>query len=277
MNVTGHFPMTLIYHPAGYKSAKRLADALDVPALHHTEASNFTGGPLLRWGSYRKVPIKPTLEINSRSSLRAYRNRFEQLLILAQSGVIVPWFTSDYDTVVDYCRSPAEIKKFLMRDFPEDRQNTGGKGITIHNDIHSVPPHGHDMYMAFVPKYRQFRVHITVDATRTREVIHESEVILNSSGHIESFTPDSELRNSIPVWNLSTGFIYRYVQGERPNGVISQAKKAVAALSLDFGAVDVIVDPNMTPFVLEVNTAPALAGPTLAWYATRFSPLLQGA
>jgi hypothetical protein len=113
--------------------------------------------------------------------------------------------------------------------------------------------------MRFYPKQRQFRVHVVGDKTRTRELIH---------------THGDNDPSITPIWNLNTGFTYRHVNGERPKGVIPQAKAAVAALGLDFGAVDVIVHDDI-PMVLEVNTAPGLSDLTLAWYARHLGGLLD--
>lgn len=48
------------------------------------------------------------------------------------------------------------------------------------------------------------------------------------------------------------------------------AKKAVRALGLDFGAVDILVQEDGTPYVLEVNAAPGLGGTTPKLYADAF-------
>lgn len=48
------------------------------------------------------------------------------------------------------------------------------------------------------------------------------------------------------------------------------AKQAVKALGLDFGAVDVLVKEDGTPYVLEVNSSPGIGGTLPALYAETF-------
>lgn len=67
------------------------------------------------------------------------------------------------------------------------------------------------------------------------------------------------------------GWKISYIGGA-PEVLVSASRKAVEALRLDFGAVDVGVeeapDGMLSPVVLEVNTAPGLDSGTLALYAS---------
>lgn len=60
-------------------------------------------------------------------------------------------------------------------------------------------------------------------------------------------------------WKLS------YVGGA-PEAHVAEARKAMAALQLDFGAVDISTLSSGDPVVLEVNTCPGLEAPTLQRY-----------
>ena len=78
----------------------------------------------------------------------------------------------------------------------------------------------------------------------------------------------NEVRNYSNGWVFSANF-------ERSGDtwsdeVESEAIKAVKALNLDFGGVDVIWNRRQGVFVLEVNTACGLEGDTLTCYKEHF-------
>ena len=78
------------------------------------------------------------------------------------------------------------------------------------------------------------------------------------------------------VRNHSNGYIYARDGVRASNKMCVQSILAIRALGLDFGAVDLIVkrsDPEEM-YVLEVNTAPGLAGTTLEKYITAIGGLI---
>lgn len=240
----------LLYHPVGRVSGPRLADFMGIPhGRRLSKPSDF----LIRWGTAEKIRHHVTKEINPRSALRSYFSRIQQLTILRDAGVCVPEFSR---TPVGY--------PMLGRNERRGRSSSRGMGITYYPEPCAHPDHSY--YVRFYPKQRQFRVHVCNDSTRTRELIHELEVVGSDASNLEDAWAQ-------PIWNLNTGFTYRLVRGKRPKGVIPNAKLAVKSLGLDFGAVDVIVHDN-TPYVLEVNTAPGLSDMTMAWYAERLGDLV---
>lgn len=65
------------------------------------------------------------------------------------------------------------------------------------------------------------------------------------------------------------------VSKEVVTNVIAQSKAAVASLKYDFGAVDVIIDGDGNPYVLEVNSAPSLNEAGLSKYANRIIRIIN--
>ncbi|NIA10681.1 MAG: hypothetical protein GWP10_13375 [Nitrospiraceae bacterium] len=55
-----------------------------------------------------------------------------------------------------------------------------------------------------------------------------------------------------------------------PSDLVNEAKAAVKALTLDFGAVDCAIDYNNKAYIIEVNTGPGLQGKTLELYLNEF-------
>ncbi|MGL5016399.1 MAG: ATP-grasp domain-containing protein, partial [Bacteroidales bacterium] len=77
------------------------------------------------------------------------------------------------------------------------------------------------------------------------------------------------------VRNYHTGWIYASSDVRPNDAALRAAVDAVAALGLDFGAVDVITRRD-DAWVLEVNTAPGLQGTNLSTYAENFCRLYRG-
>lgn len=251
----------ILYHPVGGPSAKALAVFMGMNA--RMNPINDQPDWLIRWGSSKSVPFKGTQgTLNWASSLGAYKNRLAQLRILREGGVNVPLFCGNSLDGPFNLLQPSD--GIISRDFPKNGQNTGGDGIQFHDKDSGFvawPIAIHDMYMVFIPKERQFRVHVIRGQTRVREVMPDPQD--------EHWTP----ADSTPIWNLSTGFTYRVPQFPIPATVVPSAVQAVAALKLDFGAVDVItIGPKS--WVLEVNTAPGLHETTLKWYAEKFACIM---
>lgn len=79
------------------------------------------------------------------------------------------------------------------------------------------------------------------------------------------------------AWNVAQGGRFDNVRwGEWPTKVCQAALDAMAASPLDFGGVDVMVDAEGNPYVLEVNSAPSQTSPyrqecvarCIDWFAT---------
>lgn len=239
----------LLYHPIARTSAKRLAQWMGLTALTRLSPTAERLTHLIRYGSGKQIPLRPVVSaLNPRASLVRYSNRFQQLTLLHRAGVGVPHFTNPR------VQLPTRPEEYLYRRYPTNgRQLTGGEGIVLNPEN----PGTYDLAIHLVPKHRQFRVHVIGSRTRVRELV-----------------PDVTENKRNLVWNLDNGFTYRTPLSPVPPRVPTQAVAAIAALRLDFGAVDIVLTDLDISMVLEVNTAPGLCDSTLEWYGTNLGRLI---
>ncbi len=116
-----------------------------------------------------------------------------------------------------------------------------------------------DYYVQYVENIREFRVHIW-NGVSARAGIKIPRIA----------NPNNRFRSWSGGWKLDYGAA---CQEAIRQSVRTMAAQAVSALGLDFGAVDVGIKPNGTPFVFEVNTAPGLEGRTVDTYAEKILAL----
>jgi hypothetical protein len=133
-----------------------------------------------------------------------------------------------------------------------------GQGIVVMNtpeDFIEAP-----LYTKYFPKTHEYRVHIfrgdVLDITEKRR--------RNGAGG----------RESPVVWNHGNEYVYCRQGVACPEDVLDASRKAVEALGLDFGAVDVgYYQPENKVAVFEVNTAPGLVGTTLNKYVEKLNDI----
>jgi hypothetical protein len=116
------------------------------------------------------------------------------------------------------------------------------------------------LYTRYIFKEKEFRVH----ATRNKAFATHRKV--------------KDPKRDVVSWKVRSwknGFIFQRNNIE-PNQTRDELTvKAVAALGLDFGAVDIVEDKYGNFFVLEVNTAPGIEGQTVPLYAEAIRELAE--
>ncbi len=243
--------MTYIYpYKTGSRSAKALAAASHSRRIKR-EGSKFIGTPkkmVVNWGSSTmphsvkkggNVLNKPTRVKVAGNKLAA----FEAM----EEGVSIPAFTDDQETAMFWARRGHVV---VCR---EKLTGYGGDGIVIACNPDEVVPA--PLYTMYVKKKSEWRVHIFRD-----------EIIMLQRKARRLDVPDNEV--NWKVRNHANGFIFEHMEVNPPVQVVDEATKAVAALGLDFGAVDVVYNErDKAAYVLEVNCAPGLEGTTLDRYA----------
>jgi glutathione synthase/RimK-type ligase-like ATP-grasp enzyme len=105
------------------------------------------------------------------------------------------------------------------------------------------------LYVQYIPKSQEFRVHVMFN-----------KVI---------FVQEKRKRNGVEankqIRTHDNGWVFCVKDVVLPEGAAEICTRAVDALGLDFGAVDVVFRQGRA-YVLEVNTAPGLEGTTLQRY-----------
>ncbi len=141
-----------------------------------------------------------------------------------------------------------------------------GKGIIIYNKpepIQEAP-----LYTKYIPKKEEYRVHFF-----SGKIIDVQKKVLKKLD-IAGNPVDPKKINWL-VRNLDNGFVYARDNVVAPKDVTNQAKLLIQCTSLDFGAIDIIFcERDERAYVLEVNTAPGLAGSTVQSYGDRIIEIL---
>jgi hypothetical protein len=133
----------------------------------------------------------------------------------------------------------------------------GGQGIVILEPGSSVVPA--DLYTKGERKFKEFRVHCLPNETLVAQKRRR-----NSSDA------------SFKIRNASNGFVFCVNKVDKyPTDLVSTSLGAISSLGLDFGAVDILLLPDGTPKVIEVNTAPLLEGTSLDKYLTMCSRFFE--
>ena len=217
----------------------------------------FPSHTIINWGE-AELPARASrcTVLNSPEGCRNSSDKIRSFEVMDAAGVpIVPFTTSgsiarewieEEDDIV-YCRTLSRASQ--------------GRGIVIAkepDDMVSAP-----LYTKYVEASREVRVHVfkgrVIDFAQKRKLSSESREERGFEGD-----PDVFIRN------LDNGWIFARLDVEVPDSAKQVAIDAVEALGLDFGAVDMLVDPDV---VLEVNSSPGLEGTTLERYTEAFKTL----
>lgn len=255
--------MKILPYKAGSESAKKLADALGIVKLKQ-EGSRWRGTAkdfVLNWGcsgdghpaftSQARIINKPGAVAKAANKLLAF-NAFKE------AGVATPKFTVDRQEAAGWVMAGASV---VCR---AKLNGHSGEGITIITPeeleqigmMHRVP-----LYTNYIKKTEEYRVHV-----------FDGKAFFVQRKARKVDVPDEEV--NWQVRNHANGFIYAHAGVEVPEAAQELSVKAVVALGLDFGAVDLILTKSGRWYVLEVNTACGLEGTTLDKYAEQLKGLL---
>lgn len=252
------FPYTL-----GSHSARALAGELSTKRIRANGRYKFFPNHLIiNWGNsgfpswasqaaYNRMLNKPQNVKNASEKIKTF-----QLLSAAGMAAQLPEWTTSMETAKGWLAHPvygqgknAVVCRTLTR-------ANSGRGIVLASSIAELV--SAPLYTRYKPKEDEYRVHVTarfgvIDVQEKRK---------------KTGAEKDETKKYIRSHDNDWVFCREDVQC--PESVKEAAEKALNALGLDFGAVDIGYHPKYGIAIYEVNTAPGLEGQTLVNYANTF-------
>lgn len=116
------------------------------------------------------------------------------------------------------------------------------------------------LYTSYIKQTQEYRVHVGKIKGKAVIIHVQRKAKLNASTDKETM-----------IRTGSHGYILAHNNFTAPECVFEAAKKVFMACNLDFGGCDVVYnEETKRAYVLEINTAPELSGPSVAKYAEFF-------
>ena len=201
---------------------------------------------LIRWGQTKTVEVDG-LELNNREAIILASNKPECRKTLFENKIPVPKETEIEYPVVGRSKKHKAGDNFFYCENAEEVQRAKDNGAVY--------------FAQFYPKTNEYRVHVG-----------GGKVLLMSI---------KEGDKTQRVWNKKlSNFNFRHLRRSvwlndpHLKAMCKTAKKAIKAVGLDFGAVDIMADAGEghAPFVItEINTAPSLSPLAVEKYVTYFN------
>lgn len=219
---------------------------------------------LVYWGTsgHASSALAHQREINEASTNRALnmytytmtnKRGFLQSIQQDDSVPIIP-FTTSQDRAINWM---SEGKAIVARTKLDSHSAEGLHIIKTANDWVNAP-----LYTLYKKKAEEYRLHI----------FKFSPDIIIQQKRLRQGTERTD--KTFEVRNVHNGWVYCRENVNCPQAVIDAAKRLRESqyFTLDFGAVDIIYNKaEDKAYILEVNTAPGLAGTTVSDYFNVFS------
>lgn len=254
--------LKLLPYKMGSESCKNIARELDslrvFPDRAYRPKPNHV---VLNWGMARNPwPDKAFTWINKPERVAVATNKVAAFQQLATADVSIPQFTTSKDEALTWYATKPDQLIYVRHNV----STYGGRGIELANNrLELEESRVAPLYTKGITCRREYRVHVfngvAIDVTRKAKTIdREGE-------------PDNLIRNH------ENGWIFQRNDFEIPAGLKELGVQAVAALGLDFGAVDVIAEKNTGKlYVLEINCAPGAEGTTVTKYVDAVRDYMEG-
>lgn len=235
------------------KSACQIADYLHIPMLgRDVQMCGFANIGVINWGAGEAyIPAKVVL--NKPECIRSAVNKLASFKLFKEHGVRTPLWTTSWKQAAIWS---TEGTRIVTRKRLEGRD---GEGVVM-NKVGGPVEEG-KLYTQFIAGCDEYRV--TVIDGHAYAVQKKVRVPGKASYN-------DEIKTTGGGYGMHLMALY-----EAPTSVREEAIKAVKALGLDFGGVDVIHNPMSGAYILEVNTAPELTPHLLEVYAGALKTVIK--
>jgi glutathione synthase/RimK-type ligase-like ATP-grasp enzyme len=178
-------------------------------------------------------------------------DKLDTLQCLVQHGISIPSFTQTKEVAAEFIN---QGEKIVCRTILTGHS---GQGIIVAQTVEELVDC--QLYTVLVPKDKEYRVHVF-------------------NGSVIDFAQKKAQNGSTRapyIRSHENGWVFCREGVTLPDAIAEEAIKAVVALGLDFGAVDIATKrEDNTPVVFEVNTAPGICGTTLDRYVAAIRRIL---
>jgi hypothetical protein len=217
---------------------------------------------IINWGNSNPPMTWDYLDdqiINMCGPVRRASNKLDAFGIIQGAGVSIPEFTTDVNIAQTWYEVGVGI---VGRRLLQGHSGNGIETWGIHSEDNPIDAPHCPLYVKYIKKSAEYRVHvfngqvIDVQQKRRRNGLTNDEVNFQIRVH-------------------DNGWVFTREDINTPEMVTRESIKAVNALGLDFGAVDVIYNRHYsTAYVLEVNCAPGIENTTVQIYANAIESLI---
>lgn len=234
-------------------SARALKEAIPRARTNKRNVETLKRKPrmIVNWGNSYLPTFFGAPRLNKGEAVAVAANKLKSFEALKLAGVRIPTF---------WTTTPNRKGIVVARTILTGHSGAGIVVLRPDDGLVAAP-----LYTQYIKKSHEYRVHvfkgkaICIQEKRKREGFEQTD-------------NQKLLRNYDNGWNFVTNDI-RYPDANAKTSIEQEAIKAVDAIGLDFGAVDLVIGAkDGLPYILEINTAPAVSSPTvLEAYTTAFT------
>jgi glutathione synthase/RimK-type ligase-like ATP-grasp enzyme len=299
----------MFYSAATDTTGKALADTLKI--AHGSKTPGKDVDLVIGWGTKAEEKVvvgKNVKTLNHPDVIKGNRNKFGALKLMSHAGVNVAPFVSDDEVLADLKKAKPSI---AIPCIARTCYHQGGAGFMVcltkthiaealKNFQNNLKKKSY--FQNYIDVKTEYRLHVfngkviaaakkTVrDNMEAAYVEQQIEKVKAAADKKKASLDENTLKfvlsqqakkisgpdNIIKSNTRGYKFSPLDIAGLDKN-LVAQASKAVAAVGLDFGAVDCVIDQEGKAWVLEVNSGPGLEGTAFDAYVAAFKKFLADA